>query len=232
MALLYRPIDPSRSYYGTDTRIGGLLLGCCLALIWHPRQLGGRRAPGTSPARSSIAGLAGVVVLAALCVFSTERGAFLYRGGFLLVDVASVAVIAAIAHPSARFNRRLGIPLLVYLGVRSYSIYLWHWPVFALTRPGVDIDAGPVPVFILRVAITLVLADLSFRLIEAPDPQRRHRPVDRQLAGQPGRGAVTALTAGLPGRCARRDLARPPDRGHRAGRAVGPQRHRGDPAGR
>ena len=79
-----------------------------------------------------------------------------------------MAVIAAIAHPSARFNRRLGIPLLVYLGVRSYSIYLWHWPVFALTRPGVDIDAGPVPVFILRVAITLVLADLSFRLIEAP----------------------------------------------------------------
>ncbi len=167
MALLYRPIDPSRSYYGTDTRIGGLLLGCCLAVIWHPRQLEAG-VPPVRPRSVSIAGLAGIVALVALCVFTTERGAFLYRGGFLLVDVASVAVIAAIAHPSARFNRRLGIPLLVYLGVRSYSIYLWHWPVFALTRPGVDIDAGPVPVFILRVAITLVLADLSFRLVEAP----------------------------------------------------------------
>ena len=167
MAFLYRPIDPSRSYYGTDTRIGGLLLGCCLAVIWHPRQLEAG-VPPVRPRSVSTAGWAGVVALAALCVFSTERGAFLYRGGFLLVDLASLAVIAAIAHPGARFNRRLGIPLLVYLGVRSYSIYLWHWPVFALTRPGVDIDAGPVPVFILRVAITLVLADLSFRLVEAP----------------------------------------------------------------
>jgi peptidoglycan/LPS O-acetylase OafA/YrhL len=167
MALLYRPVDPSRSYYGTDTRIGGLLLGCCLALVWHPRQL----VAGVPPVRTrsvSIAGVAGLVALAALCVLSTERGAFLYRGGFLLVDLASLAVIAAIAHPGVRFGRKLGIPLLVYLGVRSYSIYLWHWPVFALTRPGVDISWGPVPVFILRVAITLVLADLSFRLVEAP----------------------------------------------------------------
>jgi peptidoglycan/LPS O-acetylase OafA/YrhL len=167
MALLYRPIDPSRSYYGTDTRIGGLLLGCCLALVWHPRQL----AAGVPPVRTrsvSIAGVSGILALVALCVLSTERGAFLYRGGFLLVDLASLAVIAAIAHPGVRFGRKLGIPLLVYLGVRSYSIYLWHWPVFALTRPGVDIHWGPVPVFILRVAITLVLADLSFRLVEAP----------------------------------------------------------------
>jgi peptidoglycan/LPS O-acetylase OafA/YrhL len=167
MAVLYRPIDPSRGYYGTDTRIGGLLLGCCLALVWHPRQL----AVGVPPVRArsvSIAGVAGIMALVVLCVLSSERGAFLYRGGFLLVDVAALAVIAAVAHPGVRFGRKLGIPLLVYLGVRSYSIYLWHWPVFALTRPGVDIHWGPVPVFILRVAITLVLADLSFRLVEAP----------------------------------------------------------------
>jgi peptidoglycan/LPS O-acetylase OafA/YrhL len=167
MALLYRPIDPSRGYYGTDTRICGLLLGCCLALVWHPRQL----AAGVPPVRArsvTIAGVAGILALVALCALSSERGAFLYRGGFVLVDVASLAVIAAVAHPGVRFGRKLGIPLLVYLGVRSYSIYLWHWPVFALTRPGVDLHWGPVPVFILRVAVTLVLADLSFRLVEAP----------------------------------------------------------------
>jgi peptidoglycan/LPS O-acetylase OafA/YrhL len=167
MAMLYRPIDPSRGYYGTDTRICGLLLGCCLALVWHPRQL----AAGVPPVRArsvTIAGVAGILALVALCALSSERGAFLYRGGFVLVDVASLAVIAAVAHPGVRFGRKLGIPLLVYLGVRSYSIYLWHWPVFALTRPGVDLHWGPVPVFILRVAVTLVLADLSFRLVEAP----------------------------------------------------------------
>ena len=84
------------------------------------------------------------------------------------MDVATIAVIAAVAHPAVRFGRRLGIPLLVYIGVRSYSIYLWHWPVFALTRPGVDIGLGPGPVFVIRLVITFVLADLSYRLIETP----------------------------------------------------------------
>jgi peptidoglycan/LPS O-acetylase OafA/YrhL len=167
MALLYRPADPSLAYYGSDTRIGGLMLGCCLALFWHPRQLQAG-IPPVKPRAVAAAGAVGVVALVLLCVLSTERGPFLYRGGFLLVDVATVAVIAAIAHPAVRLGRPLGIPLLVYIGVRSYSIYLWHWPVFALTRPGIDIKAGPVPVFLLRVAITLVLADLSYRLVESP----------------------------------------------------------------
>jgi hypothetical protein len=85
-----------------------------------------------------------------------------------LVDIATLMVIAAISHPLARYGRALRIPLLVYIGLRSYSIYVWHWPVFALTRPGQDINAGPVPVFVLRVAITLILAELSYRLVEAP----------------------------------------------------------------
>jgi hypothetical protein len=115
-----------------------------------------------------IAGAVGLIGLLAMCMLATERGAFLYRGGFLLVDLASLAVIAAVAHPAVRFGRAFSIPLLVYLGTRSYSIYLWHWPVFALTRPGVDLSAGPVVVFVLRVVITLILADLSYRLVEAP----------------------------------------------------------------
>jgi peptidoglycan/LPS O-acetylase OafA/YrhL len=167
MAVLYHEGDPSRAYYGTDTRLAGLLLGSCLAVFWHPRQL----AAGLPPVRPRLVGLLGVLGLAglvALCVFSTERGAFLYRGGFLLVDLATVAVIAAIAHPRARFGRTLRTPALVYIGLRSYSIYLWHWPVFVLTRPGDDLAAGPVPVFILRIVITLVLAELSFRFVEAP----------------------------------------------------------------
>jgi peptidoglycan/LPS O-acetylase OafA/YrhL len=167
MAVLYVPADPSRAYYGTDTRMAGLLLGSCLAVFWHPRQLA-RRIPPVRPRLVRMAGWTGLAGLVALCVLATERGAFLYRGGFLLVDLATVLVIAAITHPLAHFGRALRMPLLVYIGLRSYSIYLWHWPVFALTRPGEDISAGPVPVFILRVALTLILADLSYRLVEAP----------------------------------------------------------------
>ncbi len=167
MAILYHPADPSRVYYGTDTRLAGLLLGSCLAVFWHPRRL----AEGVPPVRPRLVGLLGLVGmagLAALCLFCTDRGAFLYRGGFLVVDLATVAVIAAIAHPRAAFGRMLGIPVLVYLGTRAYSIYLWHWPVFALTRPGDDIAAGPVPVFVLRIAITMVLAEASYRFVESP----------------------------------------------------------------
>ena len=183
------------------------MLGCCLALFWHPRQLqagvppvkpqsGGRgRHPRDWSGSRSCASSA------------PSADAFLYRGGFLLVDVATIAVIAAVAHPAVRFGRRLGIPLLVYIGVRSYSIYLWHWPVFALTRPGVDIGLGPGPVFVIRLVITFVLADLSYRLIETPDPQRRHRALDDGLAGQHGIRAGPQEPPPVPGRRARRDLA-------------------------
>jgi hypothetical protein len=143
------------------------MLGACLAVFWHPRQLAGG-IPPVRPRVVGVVGFVGLAGLAALCLLATERGAFLYRGGFLLVDLATLAVIAAVAHPGVRFGRRLGIPLLVYIGLRSYSIYLWHWPVFALTRPGEDLGAGPAAVFVLRLVLTLVLADLSFRLIEAP----------------------------------------------------------------
>ena len=105
----------------------------------------------------------------------------------------------------------------MYLGVRSYSIYLWHWPVFALTRPGVDIHWGPVPVFILRVAITLVLADLSFRLVEAPirsgaigrwtacwraseGEERSRRSRRAFLVGAVGVTSIVLLTGAIAGR--------------------------------
>ena len=138
--------------------------------------------------------------------------AFLYRGGFLLVDVATIAVIAAVAHPAVHFGRRLGIPLLVYIGVRSYSIYLWHWPVFALTRPGVDIGLGPGPVFVIRLVLTFVLADLSYRLVETPI---RSGAIGRWMTGW---RASTGCRAGpqepppVLGRRARRDLRAAADR--------------------
>ena len=144
MAVLYRPADPSRVYYGTDTRMSGLLLGSCLAVFWHPRQLA-QRIPPVKPGLVRVAGYVGLVGLVVLCVFATERGAFLYRGGFLVVDIVTLLVIAAIAHPLAHFGRSLGLPFLVYLGLRSYSIYLWHWPVFALTRPARTSTWGPSP---------------------------------------------------------------------------------------
>ena len=112
------------------------------------------------------------------------------------MDIATIAVIAAVAHPAVRFGRPLGIPLLVYIGLRSYSIYLWHWPVFALTRPGGTSDAGPVVVFVLRVVDHVRAGRSLLPPGRGTDPQRRHRALDGGLAAQPGCGAGPEDPAG------------------------------------
>ncbi len=169
MAALAAPDgDVSRAYYGTDTRAAGLLVGAALALAWPPRLVRSLRHAGSEPWRD----LLGLLALAALAlVLSTthEFEPWLYRGGFLLVDLAAAAAILAVARPGARVCRALlGVAPLRWVGERSYSIYLWHWPVFVLTRPGLDVPLEGAALLGVRLALTLTLAELSYRLIETP----------------------------------------------------------------
>ncbi len=160
--------DLSRVYYGTDTRAAGLLVGAALALAWPPRTLralAGRRA---EPWRDLL-GLAALAALAAILLTTHEFTPRLYRGGFLLVDLAAAAAIVAVARPGAQLCRALlGAGPLRWVGLRSYSIYLWHWPVFVLTRPGLDVPLSGLPLLAVRLALTLALAELSFLLVEGP----------------------------------------------------------------
>ena len=160
--------DPSRIYYGTDTRAGGLLFGAALAFVW---QVGNLPARASSLFRRT-ADVWGAVALIGLICFAAaikETDTLLYRGGFAIVGVATALVIAAAVHPDAVFLRRvLGRQPLLWLGTRSYSVYLWHWPVFMLTRPGYDVSLDGVPLFALRLVITAVLAEASYRLVEMP----------------------------------------------------------------
>src|SRR5262249_58293233 len=92
----------------------------------------------------------------------------LYRGGFLLLSLWTALLIAALADPAAQIGRAVGNPAMRWLGLRSYSFYLWHWPVLALTRPGIDVSIPSVPLFVLQLAATTALADLSYRFVEQP----------------------------------------------------------------
>jgi peptidoglycan/LPS O-acetylase OafA/YrhL len=169
MALLYRPaLDPSRIYYGTDTRAQGLLLGALLALVWRPgRARRERVAP--APRVLELAGLLGLAGLVAAFLVVHDHEARLYRGGFAVVGLLSVLAIAACVHPGSWLGRRaLGWGPLVWLGTRSYGLYLWHWPIFVFTRPGVDLPWGTLPVLGLRLALTAAAAEVSYRLVEAP----------------------------------------------------------------
>ncbi len=168
MGLLYQPdADPSRIYYGTDTRAAGLLIGAALAFVWS-------RANIVQTSRMSrwaldMVGVAALGGLLAACLFLSEFDAFLYQGGMLLVAAATAFVIAAVVSPySPIFSAILGNPVLRWIGLRSYSLYLWHWPIFMVTRPQLDTTLEGTPLLVLRLAVTFAAAELSYRVIESP----------------------------------------------------------------
>lgn len=169
MAALFDPAaDPSRLYYGTDTRASGLLLGAALAVVWAPwapRRIIDHR----SRAALDVGAAAALIGLVVLLWRLDEFSPWLYRGGFLLTAVLTCAVIAAVVHPATRWTTRLlATKPLVWIGGRSYSIYLWHWPVIVFSRPQLDTSLDGWQLLAFRLALTLVLSELSFRLVETP----------------------------------------------------------------
>jgi hypothetical protein len=168
MAVLFQSSqDPSRVYFGTDTHAGGLLLGAALAVAFPPWS---RSASVTLSARRfmGVVGLAAFGGLIALMVTLNQFGTFTYRGGLQLATVLSAVILLVVTHPAIRSARILATPVLQWIGKRSYAIYLWHWPIFQLTRPDVDVPLSGWPLTILRLALVAVASDLSYRLVEQP----------------------------------------------------------------
>ncbi|WP_081680581.1 acyltransferase family protein [Cellulomonas sp. URHD0024] len=172
------PHDPSRVYFGTDTHSMGLLVGAAMASVWMPWRSWQRAGSWTHERGLSVrrfeAGVTDVVGCLALLavvaafVWVDEFSAALYRGGFLAFSVIAAILVGAVVDPAGLLGRQLGRQPLRWVGERSYGIYLWHWPVFVLTRPGVDVQASPWLATPVRVAVVLLLAELSYRYVELP----------------------------------------------------------------
>jgi peptidoglycan/LPS O-acetylase OafA/YrhL len=164
MWLLYTPGDPSRVYYGTDTRAHSLLIGVLLALLLTARM---PQSPRVQRA-VHIGGVAAfaLVLTAYLAVSDTES--WMYHGGYALFAVTAVLVVASAVIPGRSPVRAiLSWPALVWIGGISYGLYLWHWPVqVALTEPRVGF--GGVPLDLTRLALTFAIATASFYLVERP----------------------------------------------------------------
>ena len=202
-AILFSPgHDPSRIYYGTDTRAAGLLIGVLLAFAWPAARL--------APVRNrqatlmlDAAGVAALVFLLYLMTIIGELSAGLYRGGFLLVAVVTAVLLAVVAHPSSRLGKVFALAPLVWIGKRSYGIYLWHWPVLQLTRAHQDVPFGGPVLLMLQVALTIGLAEVSYHFVEVPIRREGLAGVRKELAniglvGQRFRiGAATASVATL-----------------------------------
>ena len=168
MAVLYNPnADPTRVYYGPDTRAFAPLLGAWLGLAWplggKPVRLTASRITVRSLPLSILSplSLVGIVVI---MVLVPDTSPFLYRGGILLVSLLTVFVIAGLLQRHSLFSRIFAIRPLVWLGSRSYGLYLWHFPLFQLFKV-TNADTSPV-VIGLAVVLSLVAAEVSFRLIE------------------------------------------------------------------
>lgn len=214
MMVLYNPTaDPSRVYYGTDTRVFSLLLGAWMAFIpdrdLAPVRLAHRlgldrlasaakrgkldknakdghgektdsaaeTAPAqpsalarfwSSPASIDVLGVVGLVGLATMVALTNGYTAFQYRGGTLLCSILTLMVIAACVQPQSLVARALAAEPLVWVGKRSYSIYLWHYPLLLLMNPVANINDTPWWQYILQVLVVVAVAECCYRFIETP----------------------------------------------------------------
>jgi peptidoglycan/LPS O-acetylase OafA/YrhL len=157
----------SHIYFGTDTHSLGLFLGSALAVSWIPRNLTRNISQRAQDFIDGI-GVFGFIGLLCIFLFIDQENATLYQIAFPLAALFGCATLVSIVHPASRFSPLLSNRVFLWIGQRSYGIYLWHWVVFQVTRPGVDLTGNLPALNIARVLVVLALADISLRAIEIP----------------------------------------------------------------
>ena len=157
----------SHVYFGTDTHSIGLFLGAALAVSWVPQNL---QEQVNRRAQDFIDGIGviGFVGLLGVFLLINENDPTLYKLAFPLAGLFGCAILTSIVHPASRFAPILSNKVAVWIGERSYAIYLWHWVVFQVTRPAVDLEGSTWALYALRILVVFALADISLRLVELP----------------------------------------------------------------
>lgn len=157
----------SHVYFGSDTHSIGLFLGAALAVRWIPKNFSAEIKPG---ARNFIDGfgLFALLGLLSLFLFVKESNQTLYTIAFPLTALFGSMALMSLIHPASSLARYITIKPLMWIGERSYGIYLWHWVVFQVTRPSVDLVGEEWALYSLRILIVFALADISYRWVEVP----------------------------------------------------------------
>ena len=157
----------SHVYFGTDTHSIGLFLGAALAVSWIPQNF---KENLSRKAQNFIDGIGffGFIGILATFLFINAANPAMYKIAFPLAGVFGAAIIMSIVHPASRFAPVLQNRVLLWIGERSYAIYLWHWVIFQVTRPTVDLAGQAWALYSLRILIVFALADISLRYVELP----------------------------------------------------------------
>ena len=179
----------SHIYFGTDTHSLGLFLGSALAVSWIPQNLSADIEKGAQDVVDAI-GVIGLLGLIASFLFIDESNASLYRIAFPLAGIFGCLVIISLVHPASRFAPLISSAPFKWVGQRSYGIYIWHWVIFQVTRPSVDLTGQSWALYLARVLLVLALADISLRWVEIPF---RQGMVQNWLRGMKYRSAKVKL---------------------------------------
>lgn len=162
MIVLFDPQqDASRVYYGTDTRAFSLLFGALLAILWDYRMVPRR----LSASVNMVLGSVSFAVLLVMTIAINGSSNFWYRGGQFVGTILTVLVIYAVSGRKTLLSRLLSHPVLKWIGDRSYSIYLWHYPIILLISKGIKASWW---ITLIELVLSVVLAELSYRFIETP----------------------------------------------------------------
>ena len=157
----------SHIYFGTDTHSLGLFLGAALAVSWIPQNLSANIEKRAQDVIDAI-GVVGLLGLISVFLFIDQSNASLYRIAFPLAGIFGCLVIISLVHPASRFAPLISTAPFRWIGQRSYGIYIWHWVIFQVTRPSVDLSGQTWALYLARVLLVLALADIPLRWVEIP----------------------------------------------------------------
>jgi peptidoglycan/LPS O-acetylase OafA/YrhL len=157
----------SHIYFGTDTHSLGLFLGSALAVSWIPQNLSAEIEKRAQDVIDGI-GVVGLLGLISTFLFIDESNANLYQIAFPLAGIFGCLVLISLVHPASRFAPIISTAPFRWVGQRSYGIYIWHWVIFQVTRPSVDLSGQTWALYLARVLLVLALADISLRWVEIP----------------------------------------------------------------
>ena len=157
----------SHVYFGTDTHSIGLFLGAALAVSWIPQNFTKTVSKKAQDFIDGV-GFVGFIGILAAFLFIDETQPTLYKIAFPLAGICGAAMVMSVVHPASRFAPVLQNPVFLWIGERSYAIYLWHWVIFQVTRPTVDLAGKEWALYALRILIVLALSDISLRFVELP----------------------------------------------------------------